>query len=304
MGESISRTGGLSPGSWINLLVVSGHTDSTRSENICIIMVTTLSTGEGRSVMRLKQRLEGGSSEEQLTCLSIPSTSRRRSGRVISNKSSNRTSIGSSTTSGSSSNSINSSSGARVNIIFPDDQQHFASLLRLYLERRGASVSLMGEGLAGGRCSRHLVLLPVNENQRNGLGTWLSEMARAASRRSSNLVAVVEERGEWRKTDPWLQRLPVVKESVLWVHDYQEACVQRIVEMLRLDEEVIEEEEEEEEEDIAEELDITEEEEDITTSDNICSKSETRGGQELWGTIRRTFLRKRTISEDSGYSSS
>merc|ERR1712004_501369 len=249
--------------------------------------------------MRLKQRLEGGSSEEQLTCFSIPSTS-RRSGRVISNKRSNRTSIGSSTTSSSSSNSINSSNSARVNIIFPDGQQHFASLLKLYLERRGASVSLMGEGLVGGRCSRHLVLLPVNENQRNGLGTWLSEMARAASRRSSNLVAVVEERGGWRKTDPWLQKLPVVKESVLWVHDSQEACVQRIVEMLKLDEEVVEEEEE----DIAEELDITEEEEDITTSENICSKSETRGGQELWGTIRRTFLRKRTISEDSGYSSS
>ena len=252
--------------------------------------------------MSLKQRLEGGSSEEQLTCFSIPSVSRRRGGRVISNKRSNRTSISSSTTSSTSSNSINSRNGARVNIIFPEGQQHFASLLRLYLERRGASVSLMGESLAGGRCSRHLVLLPVNENQRNGLGTWLSEMARAASRRSSNLVAVVEERGEWRKTDPWLQRLPVIKESVLWVHDYQEACVQRIAETLRLDEEVIEEEEEEE--DIAEELDITEEEEDITTPENICSKSETRGGQELWGTIRRTFLRKRTISEDSGYSSS
>ena len=298
MGESISRTGGLSPGSWINLLGASTHTDNTRSENIRIIMVTTLSTGEGRSVMSLKQRLEGGSSEEQLTCFSIPSMS-RRSGRVISNKRSNRTSISSSTT---SSSSINSRSGARVNIIFPDGQQHFASLLRLYLERRGASVSLMGEGLVGGRCSRHLVLLPVNENQRNGLGTWLSEVARAASRRSSNLVAVVEERGEWRKTDPWLHKLPVIKESVLWVHDYQEACVQRIAEMLRLDEEVLEEEEEEE--DIAEELDITEEEEDITTPENICSKSETRGGQELWGTIRRTFLRKRTISEDSGYSSS
>ena len=299
MGESISRTGGLSPGSWINLLGASRHTDNTRSENICIIMVTTLSTGEGRSVMSLKQRLEGGSSEEQLTCFSIPSVS-RRSGRVISNKRSNRTSISSSTTSSSSSNSINSRTSARVNIIFPDGQQHFASLLRLYLERRGASVSLMGESLVAGRCSRHLVLLPVNENQRNGLGTWLSEMARAASRRSSNLVAVVEERGEWRKTDPWLHKLPVIKESVLWVHDYQEACVQRIVETLILDEEVIEEEEE----DIAEELDITEEEEDITTSENICSKSETRGGQELWGTIRRTFLRKRTISEDSGYSSS
>merc|ERR1712107_614277 len=272
-------------GSWINLLSASRHTDNTRSEYIRIIMVTTLSTGEGRSVMSLKQRLEGGSSEEQLTCFSIPSMS-RRSGRVISNKRSNRTSISSSTTSSSSSNSINSRNSARVNIIFPDGQQHFASLLRLYLERRGASVSLMGEGLAGGRCSRHLVLLPVNENQRNGLGTWLSEMARAASRRSSNLVAVVEERGEWRKTDPWLQRLPVIEESVLWVHDYQEACVQRIAEMLRLDEEVMEEEE------------------DITTPENICSKSETRGGQELWGTIRRTFLRKRTISEDSGYSSS
>ena len=161
----------------------------------------------------------------------------------------------------------------------------------------------MGEGVTGGKCSRQLVLLPANENQREGLATWLAELARVASRNSSNKVAVVEERGEWRKTDPWLQRLPVIKESVLWVHDYQEACVQRIAEMLRLDEEIIEEEEEEEE-DIAEELDITEEEEDITTPENICSRSETRGGQELWGTIRRTFLRKRTISEDSGYSSS
>merc|ERR1711963_678833 len=167
-------------GSWINLLGASTHTDNTRSENICIIMVTTLSTGEGRSVMSLKQRLEGRSSEEQLTCFSIPSMS-RRSGIVI-NKRSNRTSISSSTTSSSSSNSINSRTGAKVNIIFPDGQQHFASLLRLYLERRGASISLMGEVLAGGRCSRHLVLLPVNENQRNGLGTWLSEMARSASR--------------------------------------------------------------------------------------------------------------------------
>ena len=42
-------------------------------------MVTTLTTGEGRSVMSLKQRLEGGSSEEQLTCYSIPSINKRSS---------------------------------------------------------------------------------------------------------------------------------------------------------------------------------------------------------------------------------
>jgi len=165
-------------------------------------------------------------------------------------------------------------------------------------------VSLMGEGVTGGRCSRQLVLLPTNENQRDGLATWLAELARTASRSSSNMVAVVEERGEWRKTDPWLQKLPVLKASVLWVHDYQEACVQRISEMLRLDEDLTEEEEE----DITEEEDLTEEEEeeDITheRTDFEESKSEMRGGQELWGTIRDTIMRKRTISEDSGYCSS
>ena len=57
----------------------------------------------------------------------------------------------------------------------------------------------MGEGVTGGKCSRQLVLLPANENQREGLATWLAELARVASRRSSNMVAVVEERGEWRK---------------------------------------------------------------------------------------------------------
>ena len=115
------------------------------------------------------------------------------------------------------------------------------------------------------------------------------------------MVAVVEERGQWRKTDPWLQKLPLLKESVLWVHDYQEACVQRIAEMLRLDED-------EDEEGVSEEEDITEEEEveDIRKerTDVEESKSEIRGGQELWGTLRNTLMRKRTISEDSGYSSS
>ena len=206
---------------------------------------------------------------------------------------------------GSSSSSSSSSSGssARVNIIFPDGQQHFASLLRLYLERRGASVSLMGEGVTGGgRCSRQLVLLPISENQRDGLATWLGELARAASWRSSKMVAVVEERGQWRKTDPWLQKLPLLNESVLWVHDYQEACVQRIADMLRLDEDLTEEGE-----GISEEEDITEEEEEDMRKERTDveeSKSEIRGGQELWGTIRNTFMRKRTISEDSGYSSS
>ena len=161
---------------------------------------------------------------------------------------------------------------------------------------------MMGE--AGGRCSRQLVLLPASENQREGLATWLAELARTASRRSSNMVAVVEERGQWRKTDPWLEKLPVLKESILWVHDYQEACVQRIAERLRLDEELMEEEE-----DITEEEDISvdeEEVEDITKESIVveASKSEMRGGQELWGTIRNTFMRKRTISEDSGYASS
>ena len=211
-----------------------------------------------------------------------------------SRTSSNTSSFGSSRSSGSS---------PRVNIIFPEGQQHFASLLRLYLERRGAAVTLMGE--AGGRCSRQLVLLPASESQREGLATWLAELARTASRRSSNMVAVVEERGQWRKTDPWLQKLPVLKSSVLWVHDYQEACVQRIAEMLRLDEDLTEEEDEA----ITEEEDITEEEEeveDITQEMTYFeeSKSQMRGGQELWGTIRNTFMRKRTISEDSGYCSS
>ena len=167
-------------------------------------------------------------------------------------------------------------------------------------------MSLMGEGLRGGKCSRQLVLLPVEENQRDGLASWLGELAKAASRRSSKMVAVVEERGQWRKTDPWLEKLPVLKESVLWVHDYQEACVQRIAEKLRLDEDLTEEEEEEEA--ITEEEEITEEkeEEDITQEKEYFeeSKSEMRGGQELWGTIRNTFMRKRTISEDSGYCSS
>ena len=117
------------------------------------------------------------------------------------------------------------------------------------------------------------------------------------------MVAVVEERGQWRKTDPWMQKLPVLKSSVLWVHDYQEACVQRIAEMLRLDEDLTEEEDEAitEEEDITEEGE-EEELEDITEFEE--SKSKMRGGQELWGTIRNTFMRKRTISEDSGYCSS
>ena len=166
-------------------------------------------------------------------------------------------------------------------------------------------MTLMGEGATGGRCSRQLVLLPASEKQREGLATWLAELARTASRRSSNMVAVVEERGQWRKTDPWMQKLPVLKQSVLWVHDYQEACVQRIAEMLRLDEDLTEEEDEA----ITEEEDITEEEEeleDITQerTEFVESKSQIRGGQELWGTIRDTFMRKRTISEDSGYCSS
>ena len=153
--------------------------------------------------MSLKQRLEGGSSEEQLTCCSIP-TIKRRSSRALNMR---RSSLNGSRTSGlgssSSSSSSSSGSSARVNIIFPDGQQHFASLLRLYLERRGASVSLMGEGVTGGgMCSRQLVLLPINENQRDGFAAWLGELARAASRRSSKMVAVVEERGQWRKTDP------------------------------------------------------------------------------------------------------
>ena len=251
-------------------------------------MVTMITTSEGRSEMSLKQRLEGGSSEEQLTCCSIP---RRRSSNQVLNKRWN--SLTSSRTSGLGSSS--SGSSPTVNIIFPDGQQHFASLLRLYLERRGASVSLMGEG---SKSSRQLVLLPVKENQREGLATWLAEMAKAASRRSSNMVAVVEERGQWRKTDPWLEKLPVLKESILWVHDYQEACVQRIAERLRLDEELMEEEED---------ISVDEEEvEDITKESKVveASKSEMRGGQELWGTIRNTFMRKRTISEDSGYTSS
>jgi len=114
------------------------------------------------------------------------------------------------------------------------------------------------------------------------------------------MVAVVEERGQWRKTDPWLQKLPVLKSSVLWVHDYQEACVQRIAEMLRLDEDLTEEEDEAITEEEEEELeDITQE-----MAEFEESKSQMRGGQELWGTIRNTFMRKRTISEDSGYSSS
>ena len=259
-------------------------------------MVTMITTSEGRSEMSLKQRLEGGSSEEQLTCCSIPSIKRRSSNQVLNKR---WNSLTSSRTSGLGSSS--SGSSPTVNIIFPDGQQHFASLLRLYLERRGASVSLMGEG---SKSSRQLVLLPVKENQREGLATWLAEMAKAASRRSSNLVAVVEERGQWRKTDPWLEKLPVLKESILWVHDYQEACVQRIAERLRLDEELMEEEE-----DITEEEDISvdeEEVEDITKESKVveASKSEMRGGQELWGTIRNTFMRKRTISEDSGYTSS
>ena len=213
--------------------------------------------------------------------------------------------MSSSRTSSLGSSSGSSGSSPRVNIIFPEGQQHFASLLRLYLERRGAAVTLMGEGATGGRCSRQLVLLPASENQREGLATWLAELARTASRRSSNMVAVVEERGQWRKTDPWMQKLPVLKSSVLWVHDYQEACVQRIAEMLRLDEDLTEEEDEA----ITEEEDITEEEEeleDITQeiADLLKSKSKMRGGQELWGTIRNTFMRKRTISEDSGYCSS
>ena len=50
-------------------------------------------------------------------------------------------------------------------------------------------MTLMGEGATGGRCSRQLVLLPASENQREGLATWLAELARTASRRSSRFWA-------------------------------------------------------------------------------------------------------------------
>jgi hypothetical protein len=178
------------------------------------------------------------------------------------------------------SSSVGRSTRARVNIIFPASQQNFASLLRLYLERgTGAEVTL-GEAAS---CRRNLVLLPL-EGEKAGLTGWLGEVGRAAARGEA-LLAVVEERGQWRSTDPWLEKVEA-EDSVLWVHDYQEACVARIVEKLRLGEE--------KEEDAEEELE--EEEEEV--------ESRSRRGRELWGNLRSAFLRTRTMSVDSGYSSS
>jgi hypothetical protein len=115
----------------------------------------------------------------------------------------------------------------KLNIIYPAGQQNFASLLQLYLGRRaGAEVTLGGAA----RCERHLVLLPL-EAEQEGVAGWLKEVDVAAARGEA-LLAVVEERGQWRSTDPWLQEVETGG-SVLWVHDYQEACVNRMVEKLK-----------------------------------------------------------------------
>lgn len=212
-------------------------------------MVTVSS--EGRED-RVRTRLEGEETTGQLTCTVVSQQWRRSSSRTST-----------------------SSHSQRVNILYPSGQQHFASLLRLYLESRGAEVTL-GEV---GACRRQLVLLPM-DTVRCGVESWVEEVRRAASR-GERMVAVVEERGEWRRTDPWLEEVEV-GDSVLWVHDYQEACVERMVEKLRLGDTELDDEDE----------------------DEVEHRRASRRGQELWGTLRKTFLRKRTISVDSGYTSS
>ena len=181
-------------------------------------------------------------------------------------------SIRSRSMSSSGSSNASSSSGSKnskVNIAYPPRQETFASLLQLYLEFQGAEVTVQG-----GACGRQVVLLPL-EGQRSGLEGWLEEVGGAVTR-GEHLLAVVEERGEWRSTDPWLREVEV-GESILWVHDYQEACVQRMVERLRLGEQEVEEHE---------------------------SRRMSRRGRELWTTLRKNFQRTRTLSVDSGYNSS
>ena len=214
-------------------------------------MVTTNNTSETREE-RLRMRLQGGSSLEQLTCV----------------------------TRGSSRTSMSPARRHRVNIIFPTGQEHFASLLRLYLEQRGAEVAL-GEH---GRCRRQLVLLPL-EGQKEGLTEWLGEVGRAAAR-GERMVAVVEERGTWRRTDPWLKEV-AAEDTVLWVHDYQDACIHSMAQKLKLNEQVTEDEDEDAEEDEPEQ-----------------QEGRQSRGLELWRNLRTNFKRTRTMSVDSGYSSS
>ena len=214
--------------------------------------MTTNHTSEMREES-LRMRLQGGSSMEQLTCVT------RASSRV----------------------SMTSTRRHRVNIIFPTGQEHFASLLRLYLEQRGAEV-MLGEH---SRCRRQLVLLPLEE-QKEGLSAWLGEVGRAAAG-GEKMVAVVEERGTWRITDPWLKEV-AAEDTVLWVHDYQDACIHSMAQKLRLDEQVVEDED-----------DAEDAEEEPEQPEGRQSR-----GLELWRNLRTNFKRTRTMSVDSGYSSS
>ena len=199
----------------------------------------------------VKTRLEGGDGRDQLTC-----TVNRSRNRIISTC---------------------ERRADRVNLVYPSCQETFARLVQLYLEVRGAEVTL-GRNTS---CSRHLVLLPREEGQE--VGAWVEEVQTIVSR-GERVVGVVEERGEWRRTDPWINLLNI-QHSLLWVHDYQEACVDKAVEKLKL---FVEEE--------REGLEDLEEEEDKGRL--------SRRGQELWGNLRKNLLGRRSLSVDSGYNSS
>ena len=172
-----------------------------------------------------------------------------------------------------------------MNLVYPSCQETFARLVQLYLEVRGAQVTL-GRNTS---CSRHLVLLPREEGQE--VGTWVEEVQTIVSR-GDRVVGVVEERGEWRRTDPWINLLNI-QHSLLWVHDYQEACVDKVVEKLNL---FVEEEREGLE-------DLDELDEDLEELGEEDTRRVSRRGQELWGTLRKNLLAKRSLSVDSGYNS-
>ena len=212
----------------------------------------------------LKTRLEGGDGRDQLTC-----TVNRSRNRIISTC---------------------ERRADRVNLVYPSCQETFARLLQLYLEVRGAEVTL-GRNTS---CRRHLVLLPREEGQE--VGAWVEEVQSIVSR-GERVVGVVEERGKWRRTDPWINLLNI-QHSLLWVHDYQEACIDKAVEKLNLFVE----------EDMDEFEDLDKLDEELEELEKELEEEEkgrkSRRGQELWGNLRKNLLGKRSLSVDSGYNSS
>lgn len=237
-----------------------------RSRRVDVSKVKYLSTREAMVMTSMRMweesvptRLEGGDGRDQLTC-----TVNRSRNRIISTC---------------------DRRADRVNLVYPSCQETFARLVQLYLEVRGAEVTL-GRNTS---CSRHLVLLPREEGQE--VGAWVEEVHTIVSR-GERVVGVVEERGEWRRTDPWINLLNI-QHSLLWVHDYQEACVDKAVEKLNL---FVEEEREGLE-------DLDELDEDLEELGEEDRGRVSRRGQELWGTLRKNLLGKRSLSVDSGYNS-